>query len=158
VAGRVSGYVGAIQLAAEVVGPILSLPFKADVIGAWLMLHFDEQQSVQNQVLIALHTLADYYVSNISHFSGDGQHDSEKRIPLKGSSKKEEYVGFLRSTVDSICRSRAWNPTSILNKLSETGALHATEKGRHTKKVGVAGTQHRMVCVKWAALFPPEQG
>jgi hypothetical protein len=158
VAGRVSGYVAAIQLAAEVACPLLGLPFKPDIIGAWLMLHMEEQQSVQNQVLLALHALADYYVANILHFTGDGQHDPKKRSPLHGSSKQGQYVGFLRSVIESIFRSYKWSVTSVLNKMSEAGALHATESGRHTKKVGVAGAQHRMVCVKWSALFPHEQG
>lgn len=154
VAGRVSGYVAAIQLAAEVVCPMLGLPFKSDVVGAWLMLHLDEQQSSQNQVLLALHALADYYVANVSHFSGDGRHDPDKRLPLYGSSKQGQYVGFLRSVVETVFRPSKWSSTAVLNKLSEAGALHATEGGRHTKKVGVAGVQHRMVCVKWSALFP----
>jgi hypothetical protein len=95
-------------------------------------------------------------VANVSHFSGDGRHDPEKRLPLYGSSKQGQFVGFLRSVVETVFRPNKWSPTSVLNKLSEAGALHAKEGGRHTKKVGVAGVQHRMVCVKWSALFPPE--
>ncbi|MGB7926057.1 MAG: hypothetical protein WCF57_22650 [Pyrinomonadaceae bacterium] len=120
------------------------------------MLHLDEQQSIQNQVLLALHALADYYVANISHFTGDGRHDPEKRSPLHGSSKQGLYVGFLRSVIESIFRLNKWSSTSVLNKMAEAGALYATERGRHTKKVGVAGGQHRMICVKWSALFPHE--
>jgi hypothetical protein len=52
--GRVSGYIAAIQLAAEVACPLLGLRFKPDVIGPWLMLHLDEQQRDQNRTCLFL--------------------------------------------------------------------------------------------------------
>jgi hypothetical protein len=152
--GRVSGYIAAIQLAAEIACRLLSLEFKPDVVSAWLMLHMEEQQTDQNQVLLALRALADYYVANIQHFAGDGQYLAERRLAIHGASKRQQYVGFLRSTVDSVFKSRKWNPTAVLNKLTEAGFLCVTEKDRHTKKVSVGGVMHRMVCVKWSAIFP----
>jgi Domain of unknown function (DUF927) len=152
--GRVSGYISAIQLAAEIACPALELEFKPDVVSAWLMLHLEEQQSEQNQVLAALRALADYYVSNINHFAGDGHYLTERRLAIYGASKRQQYVGFLRSTVESVFKSRKWNPTALLNKLAEAGALCATEKDRHTKKVSLGGVTHRMVCVKWSAILP----
>jgi hypothetical protein len=154
--GRVSGYISAIQLAAEVACPIFGLEFKPDVISAWLMLHLEEQQNDQNQVLLALRALADYYVANINHFAGDGNYLAERRLVMHGASKRQQYVGFLRSTVDSVFKSRKWNSTAVLNKLSEAGALFLTEKDRHTKKVCFEGVTHRMVCVKWSAILPED--
>jgi hypothetical protein len=147
--GRVGGYIAAIQLAAEVVGPLLGLPFKPDVVGAWLKLHLDEQQADQNLVLAALRALADYYVANVQHFAGDGQH---KRGAVFGAAKDGQYVGFLRSTVEAVFKPRRWHQTALLNKLAESGALLVTEGDRHSKKVSVGGIKHRMVCVKWSAL------
>jgi hypothetical protein len=123
---------------------------------AW-MLHLEEQQSDQNQVLLALRALSDYYIANISHFAGDGHYHPEKRSTIHGSSKHQQYVGFLRSTVDMIFKARKWSPTAILNKLAEAGALSSTEKNRHTKKVCVEGVKHRMVCIKWSIIFPEEE-
>jgi hypothetical protein len=154
--GRVSGYIAAIQLAAEIACPFLGLRFKADVVGAWLMLHLDEQHKNQNLILQALGLLADYYVTNINHFAGDGGHAPEKRLPLRGLSERQKYVGFLRSTVESVFKSRKWNPTAVLNKLAEAGALYKTEKDRHTKKVCIEKVTHRMICVKWSALLPED--
>lgn len=154
--GRVGGYIAAIQLAAELACPLLGLPFKADVVGAWLALHVDEQQRNQNMILIALRALADHYVSQITHFAGDGRYDPSSRIKLQGTSKSQQYVGFLRSTVDAVFMMRKWNPTAVLNKLAEAGVLYATEKGRHTKKVSIEGVKHRIVCVKWSAILPED--
>jgi hypothetical protein len=154
--GRVSGYIAAIQLAAEVASPLLGLRFKADVVGAWLMLHLDEQHKNQNLILQALGLLGDYYVTNINHFAGDGSYDAGKRQPLRGLSERQKYVGFLRSTVESIFKSRKWNPTAVLNKLAEAGALYKTEKDRHTKKVSIEKVAHRMICVKWSAILPED--
>lgn len=156
--GRVSGYVAAIQLAAELAGPLFGLRFKPDVVGAWLMLHLGEQQSNQNLVLLALRALADYYVSNIKHFDGDGLYGSDKRGPIYGSSKKHQYVGFFRNSLERVFRGRGWSQSALLDKLAEAEALCTTEEDRHTKKVTVQGVKHRMVCVKWAALFSEDGG
>jgi hypothetical protein len=157
IVGRVSGYIGAIQVAAEIACPLLGLKFKPDVISAWLMVHLDEQQSDQNLVLLALRALADHYISNLNNFAGDGRYEaSEKRGSLHGASKQHAYVGFLRSTIETVFRQRKWNVTAVLNKMAEAGILHATEGDRHTKKVSVEGVKHRMICVKWAALLPED--
>jgi hypothetical protein len=155
--GRVGGYIAAIQLAAELACPLLGLPFKADVVGAWLALHVDEQQRNQNMILLALRALADHYVSQLTHFAGDGRYDPSSRIKIQGTSKSPHYVGFLRSTVDAVFKARKWNPTAVLNKLAEAGVLYATETGRHTKKVSIEGVKHRLVCVKWSALLPDDK-
>lgn len=155
--GRVSGYIAAIQLAAEVACPLLGLNFKPDVISAWLMVHLDEQQSDQNLVLLALRALADHYISNLNSFAGDGRYEaSEKRGALHGASKQYSYVGFLRSTIEAAFKQRKWNMTAVLNKMAEAGVLHAPEGDRHTKKVSVEGVKHRMVCIKWSALLPED--
>ena len=99
--GRVSGYIAAIQLAAEVACPLLGLRLKPDVIGSWLMLHLDEQQREQNLILVALRTLADYYVAHINHFGGRAV-QSDKRLALHGLAERQKYVGFLRSTIENI--------------------------------------------------------
>jgi hypothetical protein len=155
-AGRVSGYIAALQLAGEIACPLLGLTFKPDAISAWLMLHLDEQQNNQNKVLIALRALADFYVKNIGHFAGDGCYTSGNRLAIHGASKRDKYVGFLRSTVDSALRPYKWSQTFILNMMAEAGVLYATEEDRHTKKVSVEGVKHRMVCVKWTALLPED--
>lgn len=151
--GRVSGYIAAIQLAGEVACPLLGLPFRPELISAWLLLHLSEQQHAQNQILLALRALADHYVKNINHFAGDGNYLPERRLAVHGSSKREVHVAFLRSTLDAVFRPYKWGQTGILNKLAEAGVLSATEEDRHTKKVCVGGLKHRMVCVKWSALF-----
>lgn len=157
IVGRVSGYIGAIQVAAEIACPLLGLKFKPDVISAWLMVHLDEQQSDQNLVLLALRALADHYISNLNNFAGDGRYEaSEKRGALHGASKQHGYVGFLRSTIETVFRQRKWNVTAVLNKMAEAGVLHATEGDRHTKKVSVEGVKHRMICIKWVALLPED--
>ena len=92
--GRVSGYISAIQLAAEIAGPVLGLEFKPHVVSAWLMLHLEEQQNEQNQVLAALRTLADFYVANVNHFAGDGNYEDGKRLPLYGLSKNQSVYRF----------------------------------------------------------------
>ena len=152
-ADRVSGYIAAVQLAGEVACPLLGLPFQPDVVGAWLMLHLAEQQQEQNMVLVALRALADYYVAHGGHFVGDGRYTPDQRVAIQGVVKVQQYVGFLRSTVEAVCKARRWNATTVLNKLAAAGVLHATERDRHTKKVSVEGMQHRMVCVKWSALL-----
>ncbi|HEY0319470.1 MAG TPA: DUF927 domain-containing protein [Pyrinomonadaceae bacterium] len=162
VVGRVSGYIAAIQTGAEIACPLLGIPFKPDVIGAWLMLHLAEEQSRQNLVLLALRALADFYLANVSHFAGDGLYRKEKQLTLHGMARRYHYVGFLRSTLEMIFRTRKWNQTTMLNKMAEAGVVHTTEGDRHTKKVTFEGIKHRMVCVKWSALFPgditgPEQ-
>lgn len=154
--GRVSGYIAAIQLAAEIACPLLGLRFEADIVGAWLMLHLDEQQKNQNLILQALGLLADYYVTNLNNFAGDGSYDPKKRVTLHGLSERQKYIGFLRSTVENIFKSRKWNPTAVLNKLAESDALYRTEKGRHTKKVCIEKVTHRMICIKWSALLPED--
>jgi hypothetical protein len=156
VAGRVSGYVAAVQVAAEIACPLLSLPFRPDVLAAWLMLHVGEQESDRNLVLVALRALADYYVANLAGFAGDGQYRGGGRTPLQGLAKKQQYVAFLRSTLDGVFRTHKWNPTALLNKMSEAGVLLTTEKQRHTKRVCYAGVNHRMVCFKWSAILPDD--
>ncbi|MDT5061153.1 MAG: putative primase/helicase [Acidobacteriota bacterium] len=157
IVGRVSGYIGAIQVAAEIACPLLGLKFKPDVISAWLMVHLDEQQSDQNLILLAVRALADHYISNLNNFAGDGRYEaSEKRGALHGASKQYAYVGFLRSTIETVFRQRKWNVTAALNKMAEAGILHATEGDRHTKKVSVEGVKHRMICIKWAAILPED--
>jgi putative DNA primase/helicase len=154
--GRVSGYIAAIQLAAEVSCPLLGLRFKPDVVGAWLMLQLVEQQSSQNLVLLVLRDLADFYVANIKHFAGDGLYLPATRAVIYGSSKRQQYVGFLRSTIDAVFRQRKWNQTAMLSKMAEAGILLATEKDRFTRKVVIEGVKHRLVCVKWSALLPED--
>ncbi len=151
--GRVSGYIAAIQLAAEIVCPLVGLPFKADVVGAWLKLHLDEQQADQNLVLAALRALADYFVANARHFAGDGHY---KRGTVLGAVKRGQYVGFLRSTFETVCKPRRWHLTALLNKLAEVGALLVTEGDRYSKKVSIDGVKHRMICIKWSALLPED--
>jgi hypothetical protein len=151
--GRVSGYIAAVQLAGEVACPLLGLPFQSDVVGAWLMLHLDEQQREQNMVLIALRALADHYIANMNHFAGDGGYTPGGRSAIQGVVKKGLFVGYLRDTIDSIFKARKWKVTAVLNKLTAVDVLLATEKERHTKKVSLEGVQHRLVCVRWAALF-----
>jgi hypothetical protein len=118
------------------------------------MLHLDEQQGEQNMVLVALRALADHYISNGSHFVGDRHYKPERQTAIQGVVKTQQYVGFLRSTVESVFKARRWSTTAVLNKLAAAGALHATESDRHTKKVSLGGGQHRMVCVKWSVLLP----
>jgi hypothetical protein len=156
VAARVSRYVAAIQLAAEVACPLLGLPFKPDVASAWLMLHLLEQDGAENLVLRAARVLADYYVGNTHHFAGDGLHRPESAKALYGVARRQQYVGFLRSAVETAFRQHKWNTTAVLNKMTEAGLLIATEDDRHTKKVSTGGVKHRMVCVRWANLFPDE--
>lgn len=155
-AGRVSGYIAAIQVAAEAACPLLGLRFKPEVVAAWLMLHLQEQQSDQNLVLIALRAMADFYIANIRRFAGDGQYGADKRGTILGSSKRHQYVGFLRATVDLIFKPHKWNQNAVLGKLAETGVICSTEKDRYTKKVSVEGVNHRMVCIKWSALLPED--
>lgn len=154
--GRVSGYIAAIQLAAEVASPLLGLRFEADVVGAWLMLHLNEQQSDQNLVLLALRAVADFYVANIRRFAGDGQYGADKRGTVLGSSKRHQYVGFLRTTIDVIFKPHKWNQNAVLSKLAEAGVICSTEKDRYTKKVSVEGINHRMICIKWSAILPED--
>jgi hypothetical protein len=156
VISRVSGYVAAIQVAAEVACPLLGLQFIPDVIGTWLMLHLSEQQNDQSLVLLALRALADYYISNAEQFAADDRHGSGRRVPLHGVSKRHQYVGFLRSTLDSVFKARRWTQTAVLNKMAAAGVLLTTEDDRHTKKVCVDGVKHRMVCVKWSAILPED--
>jgi hypothetical protein len=162
--GRVSSYIAAIQVAAEIACPLIGLPFKPDVVAAWLILHLDEQQKDQNMVLHALRVLADHYVSNTSLFapvskSGESEPhymepNGSQRKDLQGAVKRKEYVAFTRSVVEAVFQKRKWNATALLNKLVDAGALLTTEKDRHTKRVSVDGVQHRMVCIKWVGLFP----
>jgi hypothetical protein len=156
VAGRASSYVAAIQVAAEIGCPLLGLPFRPDVLAAWLMLHVGEQESDRNQVLVALRALADHYISNLPNFAGDGQHVERSRATFQGIAKKGQYVAFLRNTVEAIFNMRKWQPTALLNKMSEVGVLITTEKDRHTKRVRYAGVNHRMICFKWSALLPDD--
>lgn len=168
IVGRVSGYIAAIRLAAEIACPLLGLPFKPDVAAEWLTLHLDEQQREQNTVSHALRILADHYISNTVLFPSvmksnqpgvDGTREtqtgaSSMRRDLQGAVKHREYVAFTRSAIDLVFQKRKWSSTAVLNKLAEAGAILSTEKDRHTKKVSVDGIQHRMVCIKWASLLP----
>lgn len=171
IVGRVSGYIAAIQTAAEIACPLLGLGFKPDVVAAWLMLHLDDQQQEQNLVLCALRVLADHYVSNTSLFSsvtrneyggeegerrGRSAGETVGRRDLQGAVKSNEFVAFTRSVVENVFGRRKWNTTAILNKLMEAGTIVATEKDRHTKKVSIDGLQHRMVCIRWNSLFPTD--
>lgn len=155
IVGRVSSYIAAIVAAAEIACPLLGLRFKPDVMSAWLLNHLHEQQSDQNVILLALRTLADHYVANLKSFAGSDQYD-RTRGALQGNIKPGEYVGFLRSTIDSVFSKKKWNQTAVLNKMAEAGVLHATEADRHTKKVSVEGIKHRMICIKWSALLPDD--
>lgn len=152
--GRVGGYIAAVQLAAELAGPLLGLDCQPDVVGAWLALHVDEQQRDRNMVFVALRALADYYVANLNRFAIAGSFETQKGVSLLGSARKDLYVGFLRTTVEVVFRGRNWSPTAVLDKLAAAGALLTTEGERHTKKVSVQGVHHRMICIKWAALLP----
>jgi hypothetical protein len=156
-AGRVSGYIAAVQIAGEVACPLLGLAFQPDMVAAWLTSHLNEQQGEQNLVLQVLRALADYYVTNITHFSG-GQNDvHSNRRAVHGTIRRGEYVGFLRSTIETVFKAHKWRPTPILNKLAAAGALLTTERNRHTRKVSVGNVQHRMVCVKWSSLLPDDR-
>jgi hypothetical protein len=104
-------------------------------------------------VLLAVQALADFYVANINHFAGDGPYLAERRLTIHGASKRQQYIGFLRSTVDTVFKTRKWNLTALLNKLAESGVLCVTEKDRYTKKVAIEGVTHRLICVRWHALF-----
>jgi hypothetical protein len=152
-AGRVSGYIAAVQLAGEVACPLLGLPFRPEAVGSWLLLHLLEQQGDQNVTLLALRALADYYVANRGRFAGDEDFAESGRQAAYGAVRPQRYVGFLRSSVEAVFRQRKWNVTAVLGKLAEAGALYATEGDRYTKKVTVGGVKHRLVCVRWSALF-----
>jgi hypothetical protein len=154
--GRVSGYVAAIQTAAEIACPLLGLKLNPETVGTWLMLHLAEEEYLQNLVVQALSALADFYVANLNHFAGDGGYKPGLRLGLYGVSRRQRYVGFLRETVETIFKSRKWSTTAILNKMAEAGAILVTEPERHTKKVAVEGVKHRVVCVKWSALLPED--
>ena len=170
IVGRVSNYIAAIQVAAEIACPLLGLQFKPDVVSAWLALHLDEQQRDQNVVTHALRILADHYVSNTMLFpaiskNGHGNEESTRenyaggsmlRRDLQGAVKHKEFVAFTRNAIDTVFQKRKWSSTAVLNKLAEAGALLSTEKDRHTKKVSVDGIQHRMVCIKWSAMLPAD--
>jgi hypothetical protein len=157
-AGRVSGYIAAIHVAGEIACPLLGIPFHPDVVCSWLMLHLAEQQSTQNQVLSALRLLADYYVRHQESFGSGDDEVASKSATILGALKRGVYVGFLRSTLDAVFRQHRWSQTAVLHKMAEAGVLIATESDRHTKKVSLGGVKHRMVCVKWTALFPDEAG
>jgi hypothetical protein len=103
-------------------------------------------------VLQVLRALADHYVANINRFAGDGSYDPTGRLAIQGAAKRDQYVGFLRGTIETVFRARRWDMTAVLDKLASAGALLRTEKDRHTKKVSVESMQHRMICVKWSAL------
>lgn len=154
--GRVGGYIAAVQLTAELAGPLLGLDCRPDVVGAWLALHVDEQQRDRNMVFLALRALADYYVANLNRFAAAGTFEAQKGVSLLGAARKDSYVGFLRSTLEAVLRARNWSPTVVLDKLAAAGALLTTEGERHSKKVSVQGVQHRMICIKWSALLPHE--
>lgn len=153
---RVGGYVAAIQVAGEIARNLFGMPFDPGAVARWLMGHVAEDETAQNYVAVALGALADHYVKNVRHFAGDGRHESDRSAAVHGASKSGEFVGFLASTVDAVFRRHNLNRFTVLNRMTETGLLHATENYRHTKKVGVGGLKHRMVCVKWSALFPED--
>ncbi len=153
IVGRISGYIAAIGVAAEIAAPLLGLRFKPDVICAWLLTHLQEQQSNQNQVLMALRVLADHFASNKNQFAGT-ENFNATRTSLQGLIKQGQYVCFLRKTIDKAFAPKKWNSWTILNKMGEAEVIHSAEKDRHTRKIRVEGIPHRMVCVKWSALFP----
>jgi len=155
IVGRVSGYIAAIGVASEIICPLLGLRFKPDIIVAWLLNHIQEQQTNQNLVLIALRTLAEYYLSNLSLFVGTEEFKAS-RSTLQGISKKGQYIGFMRNTLETVFSKRKWSQTMMLNKMSESGVLVATESDRFTKKVSMAGVNHRLVCIKWSAILPDD--
>jgi len=157
IASRVSGYIAGVQVAGEVACPLLGIPFEPDAVGAWLMLHLLDQQREQNIVLVALRALADCYIANRERFATDGANNLTRGAGVQGYIRRGLYVAFLRRTVEDLFKTRKWNTTAVLNKLSTAGALHATEKDRHTKKVSVGGVYHRMICVKWSAIFPDDK-
>jgi hypothetical protein len=156
VVDRVGGYIASIQLGAEIVCPLIRLPFKPESVGTWLLLHLMEEQSRQNHVLIALRALADLFVKHGSNFSGYEHYDSARKNDLYGAVQQGKYVAFLRDTFDSACRRHKWNSTAVLNKLADAGVLVTTESDRHTKRVSVGRVKHRMICIKWSALFPDD--
>jgi hypothetical protein len=155
---RVSGYVAAVQVAGEIARKLFGLPFDPAAVARWLMGHVAEDEAAQNYVALALGAMADHYVKNVRHFAGDGRHNSDRSAAVHGAAKTNEFVGFLASTVDAIFRRHNLDRYTVLNRMAEAGLLHATENYRHTKKVGVGGLKHRMVCVKWSALFPEDTG
>lgn len=156
IVGRVSGYIASIGVAGEIAAPLLGLRFQPDVMCAWLLTHLHDQQSNQNQVLMALRALADYFISNKNQFAGTENFRASARSSVQGSAQRGEYVGFLRKTIDKVFEAKKWNSWTILNKMAEAGAFHSSDKDRHTKKVRVEGVAHRMVCVKWSALLPDD--
>jgi hypothetical protein len=153
---RVGGYIAAIQLGAEIACPLIRLPFKPEMVGTWLLLHLIEEQGRQNHVLLALRSLADYFIKHGSSFSGHERYDPARKVALYGAVLQGKYVAFLRNTFDDACRRHKWNPTAVLNKLADAGALVTTEDDRHTKRVSVGRVKHRMICVKWSSLFPED--
>lgn len=155
IVGRVSGYIASIGVAGEIAAPLLGLRFQPDVLCAWLLNHLQEQQSAQNQVFMALRILADHFMSNKNQFAGT-ENFNASRASLQGSIQQDVYVCFLRKTIDKAFAAKKWNSWTILNKMAEAEVIHCAEKNRHTKKIRVEGFAHRMVCVKWSALFPDD--
>lgn len=158
IVGRVAAYIAAIEVAAEIVCDLLGLDFKPEAIKNWLALHLNEQQQQQNQVFAALRLLGDHFISNPLLFASAGESLlAEQRRDLQGAVRRGEYVGYTRSVIDRLFGLRKWNSTAVLNKMTEAGALSGADKDRLTKKVSVDGVQIRLVCVKWAALFPDDE-
>ena len=156
IAGRVSSYIAAIQVAGEIAAPLLGLNFQPPQIAGWLLLSLGEQHSNQNLALQALRTLSDYFMANSHRFAGSVRYRSESHVSLHGTVKQHQYVGFLRSTVETVFQSHKWNSLALLDKIAQTSALVVTEGDRYTKKVTVDGVKYRMICVKWSALLPDD--
>lgn len=155
IVGRVSDYIASIQLAGEIARHLFGLNFDPEATSNWLMAHLEDQQKEQNHVALALQALADFYVSNKRFFYGSEPYATfEHQNQILGAVRQGEFVGFLHTTLQDVFNKRKWNHTAILNKFAAEKKLHSPDAGRHTRKIGIAGDKHRLVCVHWKALFP----
>ncbi|HEX8139455.1 MAG TPA: DUF927 domain-containing protein [Pyrinomonadaceae bacterium] len=159
IVGRVSEYIAAIQLAAEIGRSLFCFRFGPEHISRWLMSHLEDQQKAQNHVALALQALGDFYVTNRRFFYGSEPYALlENPAQLLGAVKRDLFVGFLTTTIQDVFNKRKWNTTALLNKFAAEKVLYAPDAGHHTKKVSVDGEKPRMVCIHWRALFPDGGG
>lgn len=155
IVGRISEYIAAIQLAAEIVRPLFGINFAPEEISRWLMQHLEDQQRAQSHVQLALQVLADFYITNKRNFYDSTSHEAfDKQAQVFGALRRNLFVGFLPSTVHDVFGRRKWNTTAILNKFAAEHVLHNPELNHHTRKVSVDGEKSRMVCIHWKDLFP----
>lgn len=157
IAGRISEYAAAIQIAGEIVKPLLDLKtFNPAHISRWLLQHVEDQQRAQDHVRLALQALADFYVSNQRLFHGSDPYRSlDNKQSIFGAARPNQFVGFLSATIADVLAKRQWNTTAILNKFADEGnILDRPEAGRHSRKVSVDRVKARMICIRWTALFP----